>query len=366
MDFFATAPAPTSSLLAPADVEELISKVADSLGLNTTVTIVPCSFGDKVEAMYSNGAKNAQGGYIRGPEGDYIIYNPIWFREVVGQDYAQTVAVFAHELAHLLNRDFVAPRVNLPRKTKELEADRFAGCAVAKMKVSLASYESLLSRIRPDLSGSYPSKDESIAAARKAYTDCGGAFEAAPDPMRAIAALDLISARDWSIGDGNEILRRVKDATDIQSLYKAAETDARAQLVLAQYYWAPGQIITEAEAFDLLEKSAAAGNARAMNFLGVLYENRRTIADCSRAFSYLEKASKKKNGWGQYNFGMIYIKAPKNNGSNGGGIQFILPSGQCIGGVSYNYRKGINLLKKAAKQGHVEAANFLITMGEDW
>ncbi|QCP12087.1 hypothetical protein [Pseudoduganella umbonata] len=146
--------------IAPDEASELIGRVARSIGLSQTVTTVPCHFFSKAAAW--NARDNA--GI---PDGDYVIYNPDWVREVIGSDRTQAIALFGHELGHFVNRHFDT-RQYLSSIDKEKEADRFAGCAVARLKGDFAALDNLFKRLRGDVSADYPDRLSSLESARGA------------------------------------------------------------------------------------------------------------------------------------------------------------------------------------------------------
>ena len=152
--------------IAASDAERLVVEVAQSIGLNRPVTVVPCNFAEKAYAW--PGSKDSGT-----PEAEYIIYNPDWVREVIGQNRFQAVALFGHELAHFLNADFTT-RKNVPRPEREADADRFAGCAVAKMGGDFTGLENLLSRIRLEKDTQYPDRLKSVENARAGFKSCTG------------------------------------------------------------------------------------------------------------------------------------------------------------------------------------------------
>jgi hypothetical protein len=150
--------------IAPSDVEGLVAKVAKAIGLPSTgILIVPCDGVLKVQSAY----------YDRPdiPKGDYILYDPIWVREVIGTDHEQATVIFGHELGHLLDRDFTS-NVGLARIQKETNADHFAGCAAGALGVKWESVENILSRIRGDTDTDYPSREHSLATAKAGFDDC--------------------------------------------------------------------------------------------------------------------------------------------------------------------------------------------------
>lgn len=152
--------------IALGDAEALIARVARSIGLSQSVSVVPCRFSSKAISWYARNVPDV-------PNGEYVIYNPDWVREVIGKDEIQAIALFGHELGHFVNRHFDT-RQDLTLKEKETEADHFAGCAVARLKGNFATLENLLSRLRTEVDANYPNRLTSIESAKKGYADCGG------------------------------------------------------------------------------------------------------------------------------------------------------------------------------------------------
>ncbi|MCV9960757.1 hypothetical protein OIU34_02495 [Pararhizobium sp. BT-229] len=171
--------------IATPEGEDLINQVAHSIGLGRgVITVVPCFYADQAFAWYAPPDLQTV------PEGEYIIYNPDWLRQVVGKERTQTIAVFGHELGHFLNRHFTTNK-KAPNVEKETDADRFAGCAVARLNGDFNQLDDLLQRIRPEeSSGDYPSYDQSLAVAKTGFQKCGGKL---PDPSPVVASTDSAS-----------------------------------------------------------------------------------------------------------------------------------------------------------------------------
>lgn len=150
--------------IAATDAERHVSRVAQSIGLKRPVIVVPCTSIQKAYAWPGEPGKS---------EGEYIIYNPTWVREVLGKDEVQAIALFGHELGHFYNADFTS-RKNLSRQQQELDADRFAGCAVARTSGDFAKLEDLLSRLRLEKDAYYPDRLSSIESAKEGFKECGG------------------------------------------------------------------------------------------------------------------------------------------------------------------------------------------------
>ena len=195
--------------IAPDSVESLVAETAAAIGLDASgITVVPCTSADKVQAWYTT-----EGDGIRA--GDYILYEPTWVQEVIGSNRTQAVALFGHELGHILGRHFTS-NAALPRAEKELKADAFAGCAVARAGGRWQELEDLFSRIRPaaDTAGYY-GKDKSIAAVREGFTRCGGKLKDEPQQARGLDSLladlglpgtDLVAASDQGTWESDSLV----------------------------------------------------------------------------------------------------------------------------------------------------------------
>jgi hypothetical protein len=117
-------PSRTALGFTPSDVETIVSKVANSIGLSPSgIRVIPC-----------DGVANVQSAYLSRddvPKGDYILYDPVWVRQVIGNDVSgagsskshdEATFLFGHELGHLLLRHFTSSS-ELPRIRKEMDAD---------------------------------------------------------------------------------------------------------------------------------------------------------------------------------------------------------------------------------------------------
>lgn len=174
---------------APSDAEVTVANVARSISFQQHITVIYCAYVEKALAWQ---AKNQPGI----PDGDYIAVNPVWFREVIGDDKVQAIALLGHELGHYLGRHFES-RSTIPGEQQETEADGFAGCAVARLSGDLRTLENLLGRLRSDAGDDgYPSRAKSLEAARQGFKNCGGGIQ----KTSAIRAALRVAARPDTVG----------------------------------------------------------------------------------------------------------------------------------------------------------------------
>lgn len=157
------------------DAEALLKEVGTFFGMSRDIAIIPCGVVQKAEswATDANGlTQTLKDAGVR--PGRYVLYNPVWVREVIGNDRDQAIFLFGHEFGHFVRGHFFERR-DIASKEKELEADQFGGCATARMGSSWDSVKSLVSKIRPPESdGFYPSASDSLAIVEGGFTGCGG------------------------------------------------------------------------------------------------------------------------------------------------------------------------------------------------
>ena len=163
----------------PSDAELTVAEVARSISFQQNIKVVYCDTG--IDKALAWPARN----YSGIPDGDYIAINPTWFQEVIGDDKVQAIALIGHELGHFSGRHFES-RSSIPQEQKELEADHFAGCAVARTSGDWKSLENLLKRLRSKIAGmGYPSRAQSLQTAREGFDDCGGGTQLDDSIIRA-------------------------------------------------------------------------------------------------------------------------------------------------------------------------------------
>lgn len=153
---------------APSEAQALIDEVSEAIGLlSGSIVVISCSHVDNA-GVWVPRAEEA-GVPIR----RYLVYNEDWLRLAVGTNRWQAIAIFGHELGHFVDGHF-AGNSNLSSVEREARADRFAGCAVARMGGMWSDIENILSRVRRDQDQVYPNRLASLEAARLGFEGCGG------------------------------------------------------------------------------------------------------------------------------------------------------------------------------------------------
>lgn len=157
-----------------SDGQRLVSEIVESFGINREIDAVPCENPLVKVIAFPTSALPERGI----PAGEYIIYNPTWVREVIGQQRVQAIALMGHEIGHYFQGHFSSAST-LTRLEKETEADYLAGCAVARMSGDWKELEEFLRRIRSPFGGGlYPTADESVEVAMNGFVSCDGVLEA--------------------------------------------------------------------------------------------------------------------------------------------------------------------------------------------
>ncbi|MBO9588526.1 hypothetical protein [Devosia sp.] len=150
----------------PNEVEQVLGEVLRTYHLQTKVTIIACDRVTNVRAYTADGSVPGV------PRGDYIIYKDYWVNLVIGHDAHLAFALFAHELAHIVNEDTYREADGTFVREIERSADEFAACVLGRANGEWEAMEELLRKIRWHQDELYPNANESLDAASKAYEDC--------------------------------------------------------------------------------------------------------------------------------------------------------------------------------------------------
>jgi hypothetical protein len=102
--------------------------------------------------------------------GGCVMYNPaylnILWRELLIRDRGivepMLYAIMAHEVGHELHADFSSQRAQVPKVTKELEADRFAGYTLERLNIGLDNITPYYSLAGDEFAGGRSSHGDSM------------------------------------------------------------------------------------------------------------------------------------------------------------------------------------------------------------
>ncbi|MDN3571300.1 M48 family metalloprotease [Methylobacterium longum] len=210
------------------DAEELLRTVGSYFGMDRDISIISCGMIEKVESWAASAPDMTQELSSVGVKpGRYIVYNPTWVREVIGNDRDQAIFVFGHEFGHFVRGHFFERR-EVARDRKELEADQFGGCATARMKSNWSSVQSLVSRLRPSRGdGFYPSAEDSVAVVKEGFEGCDGSVvRMCRVPDNGVASWGfqktIDKASNWRGGGGNQPGYCAEAIAELKSSYPKA------------------------------------------------------------------------------------------------------------------------------------------------
>ncbi|ABR65072.1 hypothetical protein [Sinorhizobium medicae] len=207
------------------DAEELLRTVGSFFGMERDISILSCGIVEKVESWAASSQDITQELRAAGvPPGRYVVYNPVWIREVIGNDRDQAIFVFGHEFGHFVRGHFFE-RKEIARDRKELEADRFGGCATGRMGSNWSSINNLMLRIRPKAGdGFYPSATDSITSVKEGFEACGGsAVQMCRSPENGVESwgyeVKIDKESNWRGGGGSQPGYCAEAASELRQKY---------------------------------------------------------------------------------------------------------------------------------------------------
>lgn len=128
-----------------------------------------------VEIIACPGVGNAYAVILENPERRrVIVFDPVWLQGLTGENALHVSVIIAHELGHIVN-GHGSGHLGAFQRGDELEADQFAGCALARIAEFNDGWEALYSviqRIRQDRNTAYASRFVSLEKTRASYEAC--------------------------------------------------------------------------------------------------------------------------------------------------------------------------------------------------
>lgn len=203
----------------------------------------------------------------------------------------------------------------------------------------------------------------------------GAAFTlGAPGAARAaLDVIDRLSEQDWNVITARGLVARVIDESSLESLVAAAETDSRAQVLMANaYYYAIGGVEkNDTLALAYAQRSASADDPRGQNTLAFFYWAGRGV---ERNFDEMLRLYRLSAAQGyapaEANLGLAYatgigvernyreaaryyrLAAEKGNPQGQAGLAALYVDGQ---GVPRDNAEALRLYGLSAEQGHAAA-----------
>lgn len=157
------------------DPEAILSGILEIFGANTS----------EIRIQSNNSIDNAQANILNGKR--YVYYNVNWFSELgsYGTDsYWSKLGTFAHEVGHHVKGHPLDSKYS--NSTHELEADWWAGFALAKLGASLEQALQYLSTAPTFDAGPYPKKPVREANVRAGYIKANHRFRVSEETKEEI------------------------------------------------------------------------------------------------------------------------------------------------------------------------------------
>ncbi len=171
----------------------------------------------------------------------------------------------------------------------------------------------------------------------------------AADLAKATQAIAALSAYDWSVGDADELVRRVvtaSSADSLQTLARGGEKRAETLLGIALAYGAGGFVADDDVSVKMLKAAADQNFPSAQVMLGFMYESGRggLVRDLRQAANLYEKAADQGDAGGQLYLGDMYYAG--------------------VGGRPRDRDKALKLFQQSAAQGDKQAIQKLLALGK--
>ena len=126
--------------------------------------------------------KNAEALILEGKR--YIHYNPLYLNKIQkdSKTYWAMIYVLAHEVGHHINFHTL-DSVNMDKRSiEELEADKFAGCALKNMGATMDDLEKAALALSENGDKVHPPRSARLTSAVRGYEDCGIKTPLRPKP----------------------------------------------------------------------------------------------------------------------------------------------------------------------------------------
>jgi hypothetical protein len=143
------------------EAQDIINDICRKIGVSSKSFTLEAANVKNAEALILN-------------EQRYIHYNPLYVRKlrIEGQTDWSMIFVLAHEIGHHINGDLLINSDYEKSQIDELAADKFAGCALARLGASLDDVKKAALILNETGDNSHPPRDTRIVMAIRGWEDC--------------------------------------------------------------------------------------------------------------------------------------------------------------------------------------------------
>jgi hypothetical protein len=149
---------------ASAEATKVIEDICTKIGVNASSFTIEAATVANAEAIILDGKR-------------YIHYNPLYIDKIQqkSQTYWSLIFVLAHEIGHHISGHTLS-KVDIEKcQEEELEADKFAGCALRHLGATAEELERALSFFSTEGSKTHPPRADRLVFAAIGFKDCAPA-----------------------------------------------------------------------------------------------------------------------------------------------------------------------------------------------
>jgi IrrE N-terminal-like domain len=164
------------------EAEKTIDAICRKIGVTSKGFIIEAADVKNAEALIINNKR-------------YIHYNPFYINKIKQESQTNRAIIFvlAHEIGHHINAHALETTDVEKRKEEELEADYFAGCALAHINATLEDLEKAVSILSENGDEKHPPRSARLMSATSGWEDCQPKIkpkEPAPPVQKPDAAIE--------------------------------------------------------------------------------------------------------------------------------------------------------------------------------
>jgi hypothetical protein len=143
------------------EAERTIDEICRKIGVTSKGFTIEAADVKNAEALIINNKR-------------YIHYNPLYINKIKQESQTNKTLVFtlAHEIGHHINAHTLDTSEVEKRKEEELEADYFAGCALAHLNTTVEDLEKAVNTLSINGDKTHPPRSARLMSAMRGWEDC--------------------------------------------------------------------------------------------------------------------------------------------------------------------------------------------------